>query len=215
MRKNFVWGLLFIVIGVIFLGNNFEIWDIDILFDGWWTLFIIVPCTLNLKKDLWSSLFGVIFGLLLLATCQDLITWSMMFKTIVPIIIIIVGLSIMFRPNLKNKISISKKGKTEYTGIFSGVDERVQGKFQSSTCTSIFGGIDLDLRDAKIKEDIVIECTSIFAGIDIKVPNDVNIETNGTAILGGFENKVLKPKNEKFPTIYINYICIFGGIDII
>ena len=49
--SNLLWGLVFVVLGVIFGLNALEITDINVFFDGWWTLFIIVPCFIGLFKD--------------------------------------------------------------------------------------------------------------------------------------------------------------------
>ena len=49
--KNIIWGLLFIIVGIIVFTNSFGITNITIFFDGWWTLFIIVPCFIGLFKD--------------------------------------------------------------------------------------------------------------------------------------------------------------------
>lgn len=49
--ENTVIGLIFIIIGVIIGLNTFHITNIDLFFDGWWTLFIIIPCFLGLFKD--------------------------------------------------------------------------------------------------------------------------------------------------------------------
>ena len=40
---NILWGLCLIVLGVIMLGNYMNLFSIDVFFDGWWTLFIIIP----------------------------------------------------------------------------------------------------------------------------------------------------------------------------
>ena len=49
--SNILWGLVLILIGIIFGLNALDIADINIFFDGWWTLFIIVPCFIDLFKD--------------------------------------------------------------------------------------------------------------------------------------------------------------------
>ena len=46
--KRIIFGIILVVAGTIFALNALEITDIDIFFEGWWTLFIIVPCFLNL-----------------------------------------------------------------------------------------------------------------------------------------------------------------------
>lgn len=53
MKKisNVIWGVVLIAVGVLFALNALSITHIDMFFDGWWTLFIIVPCTVGLFKD--------------------------------------------------------------------------------------------------------------------------------------------------------------------
>ena len=46
MKKfgSLLWGLVFIAVGIIVGLNSFKVTNIDLFFNGWWTLFIIVPC---------------------------------------------------------------------------------------------------------------------------------------------------------------------------
>lgn len=49
--KNFskvLWGVFFVIIGIIIGVNALGIADINIFFKGWWTLFIIIPCLIGL-----------------------------------------------------------------------------------------------------------------------------------------------------------------------
>ena len=48
---NILWGIVLIIIGLIVGGNALGITNIDIFFDGWWTLFIIIPCFIGLFKE--------------------------------------------------------------------------------------------------------------------------------------------------------------------
>jgi len=210
-----IWGIAIIALGVIFAGNALNLFNINIFFKGWWTLFIIIPSFIGLFKrgSFFSSTLGLVIGFLLLLAAQDFIAWHMVGKIFIPVLIIMVGLSFMFKPNFKAK-QISKKVKKEYVGIFSGCEEKIVNEFDGANCVAVFGGIDLDLRDTEIKEDIVIECVSVFGGIDIKVPDNVVVKTSGVPIFGGAENKVRTPKDKKTHTVYINYVCVFGGIDV-
>ena len=69
------------------------------------------------------------------------------------------------------------------------------------------------MREAKIKEDVVINASSVFGGIDIIVPDDVNIKIKSNSIFGGVDNKK-KNNEDKKHTIYVNASCLFGGVDI-
>lgn len=215
MKKNistiFI-GILIIVLGVIFLGNSLNIWNVQIFFDGWWTVFIIIPSIIGLLKReaLASSFLGLSIGILLLLASQEVIKWNMVGKIFIPIILIVIGLLIIFKPGTKK---IDKKNLPEYIGLFSSIEEKANKNFKGANCIAIFGGVELDLRDVDIKSDISINCTTIFGGIDIIAPKNVNIKTSGMPIFGGIENQK-ESKEESAPTIYINYVCIFAGIDI-
>lgn len=212
MKKNYLLGILIILIGIIFLGNNLEIWNIGIFFKGWWTLFIIIPSIKGLfKREYISSLLGLSIGILLLLSSNNIIEWDMVGKIFIPIVIIMVGLSFM----LKSKPVINEKEKDIYFGIFSGTEEKITKLNKNLTCISIFGGIDLDLRNAKIEKDIKIECISIFGGIDLHLPDNINIKSNGVPIFGGVENKKDSANKKDNKTIDIDYVCIFGGVDIL
>lgn len=217
-KDNIYWGIALILVGVLFWGNLIDLWKVNLFFDGWWTLFIIVPSFVGLfrKGQLVGSTIGVVIGLLFLLACQDIIIWSMVGRIFIPFILIVIGLSIIFKPTLDRRVikTLDSKGSPVFTAIFSGSEERIKGEFKGATCTSIFGGVELDLRNAEIKDDVVIECTSIFGGTDIFVPDDVIIKAKGVPIFGGIENKAKQDVTKNSKTVYINYTCVFGGIDI-
>lgn len=213
MRKfdSVFWGLVVIAVGVIFLGNSLSFWNIDLFFDGWWTLFIIIPSIYGLFKQEWiSSILGIVIGALLFLACQDYITWSMVGRLFFPILLILIGLSFIFKPRVKS-VSVNKKGLPEYLGIFSGNDVVINDEFKGASLVSVFGGVELDLRDAKMDKEVVISAVSVFGGIDIKLPRNAKVKTSGIPIFGGVENKAVQ---EDGPTVIIDYVCIFGGIDI-
>ena len=41
--NRILWGVVLVAVGVVFALNALNIVDINIFFDGWWTLFIIIP----------------------------------------------------------------------------------------------------------------------------------------------------------------------------
>ena len=73
MRKlgNTLWGIVLVIIGVILTLNALEITNINIFFDGWWTLLIIIPSAIELiaREDKFWSAVWLIIGILLLLAC--------------------------------------------------------------------------------------------------------------------------------------------------
>ena len=76
MKKfgNILWGLVFIVLGLILGLNAMGITDIDIFFRGWWTLFIIIPCFIGIfrEREKIGNLIGCLVGVALLLCCQGI-----------------------------------------------------------------------------------------------------------------------------------------------
>lgn len=215
--KNIIWGLLFIIVGVIVFTNSFGITNITIFFDGWWTLFIIIPCAIGLfGENKMGNFIGLIVGVLLYLLCQDFISFDIILKLILPFILILIGLSMIFKNNeVTKKIKEIKKEKgSEYYATFSSQKLDFSGeKINNIELSAVFGSITCDLRESKLDNETVVYASSIFGGIDIIVPKDVNVKVTSTSIFGGVENKVKNNTTNK-KTIYINATCLFGGVDI-
>ena len=222
--KSIIWGIVLIILGIILGGNALELFSIDIFFDGWWTLFIIIPsifgvCTDDDKK---GSVITLIIGILLLLACQSVIDFELIWKLLLPIIIIVIGLSLVIRNSINKDTNeeIEKlNGKMDrnegYAATFSGQEIKLDNQeFKGTNLNAVFGGLTIDLRNSIIKKDAVINATCIFGGIDILVPDDVVIKTKTTSVFGGIENKKNLKDNKEAKTIYINATCIFGGVDI-
>lgn len=215
--SDIIMGIILIVIGIIFLGNEFDLWNIKLFFEGWWTLFIIIPSALTLcsKGGKVSGALGLLIGVLLLFAARDIIKWSCVGRIFLPSFLVIIGLSIIFKKNFK-AINVKDKNETKnYVAIFSGTEENVGNvKFEGANITAIFGGVELDLRNAIIEEDVVINCLTVFGGIDLILPDNVKTKTSGVPVFGGVENKKGNSKDDNLPTIYINYVCVFAGVDL-
>ena len=139
-KRNLFWGILLIVVGILFLGRNMDWWNFSIFFRGWWTLFLIVPSVISLvrKESIGTSFLTFVLGVLMLLASQDVIEWSTIWKIFVPLIIIVIGLSIIFA-NRKVKGKEIKANAKEYVAIFSGVDEVINKIESDFKITSIFG----------------------------------------------------------------------------
>lgn len=224
MKKtgSILWGLVLIAAGVIIALNVFQITNIDIFFDGWWTLFIIVPCGIGLftEREKTGNIIGIIVGVLLLLCCQNVLSFSILWKLLVPGIIVIIGLKMLLTGLFGNKANeMIKKLKMEGKSLkstcatFSGSNLNYDGEvFEGAELTAVFGGIDCDLRNAIIDKDCAIQVSAIFGGIDIYVPAGVNVKVRSTSIFGGVSNKAAVQKDA--PTIYVSGTCLFGGVDI-
>ena len=88
--ESIIIGLILIAIGVIIGLNTLNITDINIFFDGWWTLFIIIPSIISLLKfnSVASSLTWLTIGVVLLLCCQGILSFDLALELLLPIILI-------------------------------------------------------------------------------------------------------------------------------
>ena len=226
MKKigNVLWGIVLIVIGLIIGGNSLGITNINIFFEGWWTLFIIIPCFIGLFKDneKTGDIIGLLIGIALLLGCQNILDFDLIWKLAFPTILIIIGVSIIFKDTLGGEVSSKIKklnekrnGENSYCSTFAGQNVNFNGeKFTGADLTAVFGGVKCDLRNAIIEEDVVINASATFGGIEIYVPSNVKIKIKSMPIFGGVENKANTKVDENSYTIYINSTAIFGGVEI-
>ena len=223
--KAIIWGLAIIALGVIFGGNAIGLFNFDMFFDGWWTLFIIVPSAVSLitEKERLQSLAFLGAGIIMLLAAQHVFEWDVAWKAILALFLILIGLSIIFRSifHSKNDKEVEKKVKDAddktmdaQTAVFSG-SERVYNDevFSGSNMVAIFGGAELDLRKAKFTKDTVIKAFALFGGVEIKVPEDVNIKSKSGFIFGGISDDRKGESKGKY-TIYLDAAGGFGGITI-
>ena len=224
MKKigSVLWGVALIAAGVLLALIIFNVVDINVFFDGWWTLFIIVPCVIGLftEREKTGNIIGILIGVLLLLCCQEVISFALFWKLLIPAIIVFIGLKLVFTGLFGNKANellngMREEGKEPKVGcaVFSGCDVSYDGLvFEGAELTAVFGGVKCDLRKAIIEKDCAIRVSAIFGGIDILVPENINIKVNSNSLFGGISNETCGSQNS--PTIYISGTCVFGGVDI-
>ena len=227
MKKysSIIWGLVLVTAGIILGGNALGWFNVNLFFDGWWTLFIIIPCAVGLISnpgERLGHLIGLAVGIFLLLASLDILSFETLWKMVFPVIVILIGLTMIFKNLFDTKFNEATKklnekiNKDDESGaVFGGLNLNMNGEeFKGKNLNAIFGGLKLDLRKAKIKEDAVINATAIFGGIDILVPDDVIIKTKSNSLFGGVSNKKTTEAKSGSPTIYVNGMALFGGVEI-
>lgn len=102
--------------------------------------------------------------------------------------------------------------------ILGGGNKRVQSQnFKGGKITSIFGGSEFDLKNAKISgEGCVIDVFTMFGGSKLVVPEDWQVKSDVFSMFGGFGDKRnLKPIDANpDKTLVLKGFVMFGGIEI-
>jgi Domain of unknown function (DUF1707)/Cell wall-active antibiotics response 4TMS YvqF len=102
--------------------------------------------------------------------------------------------------------------------IFGGASRKgVWRAPASSTVVTVFGGADIDLRDAVLPgREITIKAVSVFGGMSITVPPDMRVIDSGVAIFGGRDVSGNSAESERpdSPVLRLTGACVFGGISV-
>lgn len=225
--RAIIWGIAIIALGVIFGGNAIGLFNIDIFFDGWWTLFIIVPSVVSLftDKEKISSLVFLAVGVILLLAAQHVFSFEVAWKVILAAVFVGVGLGIIVKSIFpsKNDKEVEKKVNSvkndgnmdSQMAVFSGNDRTYNNEeFSGANLMAVFGGVELDLRKAKFTKDTVIKAFCLFGGIDIMVPEDVQVKIKSGFIFGGASDERTGDTSKGKHTIYLDAAGGFGGISI-
>ncbi len=200
------WEMLLIVIGIIQVISNREnpIGFILIAIGG----FFILPDIFDLSRD-----FHRMF-------------W--------PVMLIVGGLLVILysgkrkpfdsgsRHGYRNKSREGKDfnihGYVDELNVFGGSKKKFTTKdFQGGKVTNIFGGAEIDLTQAELRDGTnYLEVVTIFGGASLIVPSDWNIEVNVVSIFGEFKDKrsLIKKPDDTKGRLVIKGLALFGGGDI-
>lgn len=129
-RGNQAVGIILIIAGIYWACRALGLFQFSIFFDGWWTLFIIVPCLIGLleHKSRGSNLVGMLFGVMLLLWRQGWISGSYIPAIFVAMIFILIGISIMMKEPKQSAYE-----RQQYTQTESGNDKNAHGYYESAS----------------------------------------------------------------------------------
>ncbi|MGY2002654.1 DUF1707 SHOCT-like domain-containing protein [Blastococcus sp. SYSU DS1024] len=100
-------------------------------------------------------------------------------------------------------------------GIFGGTERR--GRWRPAprqTVLALFGGVELDLREAELPPDLLdLRAWAVFGGVKIIMPEGMRVETiGGFSLFGGSSAKPSAAPTSDLPVLRLNAIALFGGV---
>ena len=158
--KSILWGVVLVLLGVLVGTNSLGITNIDIFFDGWWSLFIIIPCFIGLfsNEDKTGNIIGLLVGVILLLGMNNILDLDKIWKLIVPSIIVIIGLSLIFKNSFNSKVN-DKINKLKQEIINRKLNVKI----------SVDGGINEEVLTYVKEADILVSSSFILSDLDKNV----------------------------------------------
>jgi predicted membrane protein len=230
--KRLYFGVILIVLGVILILERLNLIPESMadLLISWQTLLIGIGVLSMIGGNRTAGTVLIVIGCTFLL--PELITVPHELRRIYwPLILVAIGVAILLRrhdnpkqievdisqPNIPNDNSINT---FDDFVIFGGREIFVTSQaLAGGKATSIFGGIEFDLRRANLQPGgAIIDCVSVFGGCGFKIPMDWNVRNEVTTIFGAFTDKRGETYSDRYydpsKTIVIKGISIFGGIEV-
>ena len=232
---HYVLGTVLIIIGAALILKNtgvFPVFIKNIIF-SWQMLLVVIGLIVTLGSSGEKTGGAIIMAVGAFFLIPKIFGGIFDINLFWPAIFIIVGLIIIFSRRINLKGAIVLGGRTDgyseakigdnfidIVNIFSGSEKKIVSEnFSGGKITSVFGGSEIDLSQAKLAPGVsVLEVTCVFGGTEITVPSDWNIKVEVTPVFGGFDEQKKYPTNKAVDMsklLIIKGIVIFGGGEII
>lgn len=113
--------------------------------------------------------------------------------------------------------SPAPKLRERLVAIMSGIVRRGLWKIpRRLKVVAVMGGVELDLRQAVLPPGVTEISAFVFmGGLVVRVAPGVRLETDGVAIMGGFEDRIHDPgaATADAPVVRVTGVAIMGGVD--
>lgn len=217
-------ALILIAIGGAFLLNNLHILRFHDLFQYWPVVLIALGLfrlvdSSEANQRVVGAILIVIGGVLLAGTLGFFyFSWN----TFWPLILIAAGL-LMLVQRLSVSVGFTPSNQSTVNwlheaAVFSGGKRRIRGDFKGGKLDCIFGGYDINLRQATMSADSAeLEINAIFGGAEVKIPEDWEVVMRGTGVFGAFSDETSHPDSRIYPTpkrLVLKGAAIFGGVNV-
>jgi predicted membrane protein len=218
-----VLGLLVVGMGVLFLLDNLDILNFRHAIGFWPLVFIVAGCAALFGNGPRSGNYmgGVLIAVGVLMILGRLGFFYISWGTLWPLVMIALGGLVLFRSLGPGRVARSAAvagagldNVVDIVAVLGGFERRVSAQdFRGGEITAVMGGCALDLREASIVKEAVINVFTIWGGINIKVPPDWTVVLNGTPLMGGFSEKTVRPPDGSKRLVITGY-AIMGGVEV-
>jgi predicted membrane protein len=218
-----VLGLLVVGMGVLFLLDNLDILNFRHAIGFWPLVFIVAGCAALFGNGPRSGnyLGGVLIAVGVLMILGRLGFFYVSWGTLWPLVMIALGGLVLYRSLGPGRVArpaaaagAGADSVVDIVAVLGGFERRVSTPdFRGGEITAVMGGCALDLREASIVKEAVINVFTIWGGINIRVPPDWTVVLNGTPLMGGFSEKTVAPPDGSKRLVITGY-AIMGGVEV-
>ena len=219
-----IFGGIVCLVGIVLLLDHLGVLNVDHI----WRFWPLIPMGIGAAhlaepgRRQWGAIV-LLVGTLFLVNSLNILhfDWSRLW----PLLIILVGGSMIWNSIIgqrrRRDFPDSAATMNAYA-VFSGIERRITAKdFRFGRVSAVFGGVELDFRDADMEGDTAeLEVNAIFGGAEIRVPDNWRVESQSQIIFGGLSDSTRnanRPDDPAAPgnkTLIISGTVTFGGVEV-
>jgi len=218
IAPQLVMGLLIVVVGMLFTLENVGVIDAH-EYLRYWPVGLIAVGLLKLWQGSGAIFGGFIFvfvGVWLLLQAMGIVTVSLW--DLWPMLLVFAGASMVWRGmygGSAERATADAHSTVSAMAVLAGINRGNTSKtFRGGDLTAVFGGCQIDLRQAAIEDEAVIDVFAMWGGIEIKVPENWSVSGRVTPILGGYEDKTRRVADGTNQRLLVRGLVIMGGVEI-
>ncbi|WP_052571883.1 LiaF transmembrane domain-containing protein [Geothrix fermentans] len=215
-------GVAIIVAGLVLTLDNLGLIEAHTIFKLW-PLVLVAVGFAKIRQDRGGGSMGGWF-LVLGGTFLLLFTFARgrMTEALAPMLVVAVGILIVVKALKQSRGVPPELARSEDflqgTAIFGGFKRRVSTQaFKGGELTAIFGGYEVDLRQAALENGQArIDVFVLFGGGEIRVPDGWEISNRATAIAGALNDGTHHgvASSDSRPRLVITGLILFGGTEV-
>ncbi|MFP4591246.1 MAG: LiaF transmembrane domain-containing protein [Halobacteriales archaeon] len=133
-----------------------------------------------------------------------------------PVLVIALGLSIILG-QYRSRAQEVDDAFTSAFAAFGGVEKRNTSEaFSGGDLTAMFGGVELDLRDATVREPPAhVNAVAMFGGVEVVVPREWNVRLDILPVLGGATDERTRERERHDEVdLVVSGFAMFGGVTV-
>lgn len=211
-RKPIV-GLLFILVGTLFLLDNFDVFKFQIpdYLYSWQVILIAIGAYQFIRGSKRGGTILVAIGLIFWLPEY----FDIRFYDYWPVILIAIGLGFFWRKGKKPLVS-GEKDIDDISVLASSQKQITSKEFTGGDLSTVFGSIELDLRNSSLKDGkAFLESFCVFGNVKIFLPDDWVVNFEATNVLASFKDKRAHKPTEYFGNVLtIRGAVVLGSIEL-
>ena len=220
IAPQLVMGLLIIAVGVLFTLQNLDLVDAR-AYLRYWPAGVMAIGALKLWQARGGC--GTFAGLLFMLAGTWLLLESLAIVTISlwdvwPLVFVLIGLTMVWRGmrgHHDDRAVVDAHATVSAMAVLGGLNRGNNSPaFRGGDLTAIMGGCQIDLRQATIEGEAVIDVFAMWGGIELFVPENWSVTGRVTPILGGYEDKTRPTRDVATQRLIVRGFAIMGGIEV-